>query len=245
VNGHAIGVVRPHAPQLVPGPRPRLRPALERAVSAVEERLGGRSRIIGSHPIELVWGRLSPMTVLRDTRVQPSWHVSSSLVVHVNGGSIAPSAEPPAREVSVRDAATLPMRLATIERRIETRVVGRALAALTDSARQPFAEHDVVPTSATAASPEPVLVRARVPDASIQARLPPPEMAVARLHRSPSVATTTPPSAPALAASPTHRSSTLATAPAVPPLPIDRITTEVVRALDSRFIAWRERMGRL
>jgi hypothetical protein len=27
-------------------------------------------------------------------------------------------------------------------------------------------------------------------------------------------------------------------------LPIDRITTEVVRALDARVIAWRERMGR-
>jgi hypothetical protein len=33
-------------------------------------------------------------------------------------------------------------------------------------------------------------------------------------------------------------------APVAPPLPIDRITTEVVRALDSRLIAWRERMGR-
>jgi hypothetical protein len=33
-------------------------------------------------------------------------------------------------------------------------------------------------------------------------------------------------------------------APGGSPVPIDRITTEVVRALDSRLIAWRERMGR-
>src|SRR5712671_8159325 len=94
VSGAAISVIRPGASTLAAWPRPRLRPALERAVSAVEQRLARLARRLGHHPIDFVWGRLSPLTVLRQSRVQHSWHVSPELVVRVGASAaVAPPAD--------------------------------------------------------------------------------------------------------------------------------------------------------
>jgi hypothetical protein len=245
VSGAAFCVMRSHTSPLAVGPRPRLRPALEDAVAAVDERLGGRGRIVEGHALQFVWERRSPLTVLRETRVQASWQVSPSVFVRVDARAAASPAMAQAGAAPQRAAAApVPMRLVTVERQLETRVVGRAVAALTEAARRPAdaTGSDQAPARPTAQ--QAAGVRAQVAHAPIAMRVPPPEMAVARSPRLPSVATTAAAATgPAAAALPAPRPPTVGTATGTA-LPIDRITTEVVRALDSRFIAWRERMGR-
>jgi len=245
VSAAAFRVVHAHASPLAAGPRPRLRPALEDAVSAVDERLGGRGRIVDDHAMELVWGRRSPLTMLRETRVQASWQMSPSVVVHINGRAAAPPAASQARVAPARAAvAPAPMRLVTIERQLETRVVGRALAALTESARRPADATGSASARVPTVAPHAARVRARVADAPIDMRVAPPEMAVARSPRMPAGVTADTAASGLAAAIPARRSPAVVAAPVAAPLSIDRITTEVVRALDSRLIAWRERMGR-
>jgi len=246
VNGALrVGVTRPHVSTLGVGPRPRLRPALEGAVSDVDERLGERGRIVDDRPIEFVWGRRAPLTVLRETRVHASWHVSPSVVVQIDGRRKAAPAESRGHDVAVRVPAPppAPMRLATIERRIEMRVVGRALGELTEAARRPV---EVVTAAPAATAAPPQLLRGPAPRRPLLAApAPAPAMTLAR---SPSGVAAAGPAAngavPIVAATgATHPPAAVASPPAAP-LPIDRITTEVVRALDARVIAWRERMGR-
>lgn len=245
MSGADFRVVRAHASPLAAGPRPRLRPALEDALSGVDERLGGRGRIVDDHAMELVWGRRAPLAVLRETRVHASWQVSPSVIVNIDGRAAAPSAASQLRVAPERAAvAPAPMRLVTIERQLETRVVGRALAALTESARRPANGTGSASTRVPTVAPQAARVRARVADAPIDARTPPAEMSIARPPRMPVVATAAGAASGLAAAIPAPRSPAVVATPVAPPLPIDRITTEVVRALDSRFIAWRERMGR-
>jgi hypothetical protein len=78
----------------------------------------------------------------------------------------------------------------------------------------------------------------------MDARLPAPEMALARAAKSTAAAEPETPARQAAAAAPAASRSAPATPTVAPPVPIERITTEVVRALDARIIAWRERMGR-
>jgi hypothetical protein len=135
------------------------------------------------------------------------------------------------------------MRLAIIEHRLEMRVVGRALAALTDSVRRPSDAAAPDPTPASTAPPRVARAQARGPQTSIDMPAASPEMTLARAPRSPAVSNAARAPDGAVAAS-TARPPAATGSVQVPPIAIDRITTEVVRALDARVIAWRERMGR-
>lgn len=251
--GKAIGVIRRHGFGLASGPRLRLRAVLDGALSILEKRLGRSRPRRADHPsIDFIWNRPSPLLVLRENRVQQDWHISPTLFLNVGRpfaagpqDVAARAAVPPSQAAALapRLMRTVERRIGTIERtlerRIETRVVDRTLPVLHASRnRRSFegtARHAAPASVPSASPPQPLFVRIAAPVAR-------PEMVFARPLASAAVAGFASPTRACDSAAP-PRSAAPAT-PQAPEMRLERITTEVVRALDARLIAWRERMGR-
>lgn len=226
-------------------------------MSALEQRARSLRPQTSDHPIELIWRRPSPLSVLRETRIQQAWHLSPTVLVHV-GRTVGP---PPKVTVVQTMAPRSPPRtpvlrlVTTVERRVETTILERRQPVLDTSvvrrsperAPEPAASVQRPPAGApgrtapvlvsppVAARPPSVRTDRPAPRAEMIVRQPPSPVAVP-----PSTGSTRAPDAAAWSAEPP------AAAPRTraPEIGIERITSEVVRALDARLIAWRERMGR-
>jgi hypothetical protein len=236
----SIGVIRRHASIFAASPRPRLRAALGRALRTLEERLG-RSRVRrGDHPIDFTWNRPSPLVLLRENRRQEHWRISAALLLNVASPPGGHTDDVPVRAAAPRAHATaiVPRLTRILEERTETRIVEWTRPVLGASANRSAVQvsNPVASMAATPPPSQPLVMRADVPIAR-------PEMIVVRSPMAAAV-----PASPGSArvidsAGPVPRPVAGPTPPA-PALQIERITTEVIRALDARLIARRERMGR-
>ena len=226
-------------------------------MSALEKRARGLRPQTSDHPIEIIWRRPSPLSVLRETRIQQAWHLSPTVLVNVGRTVGSRPNIAVVQTVAPRSPPLAPaLRLVTtVDRRVETTLVERRLPVLDaavirrspERAPEPAAmvrrPHSSAPGPAAPAltplpvAPRPPLVRTDrpAPRAEMVVRQTPVPVAVP-----PSTGSTRAPDAVARSA---EQAAAALRAPA-PEIGIERITAEVVRALDARLIAWRERMGR-
>ena len=219
-------------------PERPLNRVLDRALESLAERLGRfRARPAGE-AVDFFWNRPSPRVVVRENDVQQHVHVSPTVLVNVSRPIAASSAEGAPATVQPAERVPASMLLRTLERRVETRVVDRSISVLrqTIDRRHTTESGRVPPPAADERAPLQLVVRTDAPVART-------EMVFVRTPSSPADA------------EPARRSDSASPGaaprnPASPPLPqapalrMDRITAEVIRALDARLIAQRERMGR-
>src|SRR5687768_4679618 len=101
--------------------------ALEAAVSALEKRPRGLRPRTANPPIELIWCRPSPLSVLRETRIQQAWHLSPTVLVHVGRTAGPPPKVTVVQTMAPRSPPRAPvLRLVTtVERRVETTILER------------------------------------------------------------------------------------------------------------------------
>jgi hypothetical protein len=240
-SDRAIGVIRQHTFGLAAGPRPRLRAVLGRVLLALDERLG-RSRVRrGHHPIDFIWHRPSPLVLLRENRIHQGWNLSATVILNAAGTVAARASGVAARTVARPPsaiAAPVPRLTMMVERRIETRVVDRTATVFRASMiRRPL---DDARPATRGAAPSPRHLLAVRTDAPVTRS----EMVVAKAAVSAPAATPATPTRSADSAVPPLSRSTERSIPPAAAAPLERITAEVIRALDARVIAWRERMGR-
>jgi hypothetical protein len=226
-----------------PGPRRRpLRIALGSALSARQRRfLGLRAR--GAAPaLEFVLKSSLALRFLRRTELRQHLHLHPSLQVLVRESvERSPSAEP--RVVQPGVGAALPRSAPTmlLVRTVQSRLVERASPMpipVVERVLHRFTQ-TVLPPPAGARSAEPVMAVRQV----LQ-RSQPLEMTVRVVggaRRTPAAE-----AAPPAASPPAFGRERPGSLPqqAANGMPIERITEQVVRALDARMVAWRERMGR-
>lgn len=237
----SIGVIRPHVPAWTPGPRRHLTRALDRALESLAERL--RRFRPGSadedEAVDFFWNRPAPRLLVRQDQVRQEWHFSPTVLVNLSRPlAISPpdmtAAEP---SKTSRIALPAPVLMRTLERRLETRVLDRTLSVLRETTgRRP--PEQPARTSETSAVPPPqhLVVRTDAPVVRT-------EMVFARTPAAPAAAEPGTSAAAAQNAAQV-RQSPPPSPPQAPPLRLERITAEVIRALDARGIARRERMGR-
>ena len=236
----SIGVIRPHvcAGDRSAARRRPLNRVLERALGTLAERLERFRLTPAGETVDFFWNRPAPRLPARAHQVQHDWHFSPTILVNVArplAASDGAAASPQPVKVA-RTAPPSPVRIRTIER-IETRILDRTNTVLhpTIDRCRPDAAPRTSPAAGPVAAPQ-IVVRIDAPvvgaEMVVVRSLPPPEVpnpvvtpstqSVAALQKSGSPAPPAPSSA----------------------LRLERITTEVIRALDARDIARRERMGR-
>lgn len=219
--------------------RTTLRTATGQGVAALWARFDRFTRRVSERPMELAWHRPTPLVVVRDrtSRSEMTMNVTASLRLAWNQTVLGrePATPPPAVTV---------MRPAVVMPRLETRIERDRL------------ESRIVPSATPAPPPPPVLpVAAERPTTPAVPPITAPPVPPTRLVMpAPRVAMILAPAAQTVAANAVAAATRTvdargqtpaqhASASVPPELRIDRITTEVVRVLDSRLLAFRERMG--
>lgn len=218
-----------------------LRTATGPGVASLWTRVDRLSRRVSARPLDFSWLRTSPLVVLRDRAVHQDLHVTAALRVAWNRTVSAPGVPLTTMAMAIHPGPIAPRLESIVERHhLETRIVERP-AQPTPPAPATAAPLARPPAIAPISPPAPQ--GAAVPLAVRREALGPrPEMIVARPSQA--AAAVAPPASPLRETEGRPRASApLATNPAVAELRIDRITTEVVRALDARLLAFRERMG--
>lgn len=226
-------------------------------MSALEQRARGLRPQTSDHPIDLIWRRSSPLSVLRETRIQQAWQISPTVLVNVGRTVGARPNVAVVQTVAPRSPplAPAPRLVTTVERRVETRILERRLPVLDATVIRRSPERAPEPAASVQRPPAgapgrtaPVLVSppvaARPPSVRTDRPAPRAEMVV---RQPPAPVAVPPPAGSTRALDAVARSAEpppAALRTSAPQIGIERITSEVVRALDARLIAWRERMGR-
>lgn len=236
----SIGVIRPHVFTRALGPRRPLNRALDRALATLAERLGRFRLMPADEAVDFFWNRPTPRLLVREHQVRQDWHFSPTVLMNLSRPLAASSRDETAPQPvkPARTALPSPVLMRTIERRIETRVLDRTITILrqTIDRRRPEPPARTSPPAAVPVPAPQMVVRTDAPVVRTEmvfVRTPPPPAA----------------QNPVVSPASTHATAPLQTAappspPQAPQLRLERITAEVIRALDARVIARRERMGR-
>jgi len=239
----SIGVIRPQVFAGATSATARRRPlnrALDRALGTLAQRLERFRLTPADESVDFFWNRPAPRLPGREHQVRNEWHFSPTILVDVPQFLAASSRDAAAPQpVKLgRSALPSPVLMRTIERQIEIRVFDRTNTVLrpTLDRRRPEASARTFSPAAGPVAASRIVVRTDAPVVRT-------EMVVVR--------SVPRPEAPNPVVSPsTHDAAALqksaSPSPATPAaaLRLERITTEVIRALDARDIARRERMGR-
>src|SRR5688572_14982746 len=194
----------------------------------------------------MVWLQRAPVVLLRTVDARHSWHLSPRVNVYLatstSGSVSAMGAASLPSPLAAPGAARLAGAVSMMERRIETASTRhtRSLLETLVTRRERLSSIGPVPAaslSSQVAAPPPALAPPAIPPSSS------PRMVVSQPQRLPGREEGTRPDHAHETRAP-HRSAHSQPTARTADLQIERIADQVVRTLDHRLIAWRERMGR-
>jgi hypothetical protein len=244
------------------GPAAPFKPAIKRRLGVIGpsrragqclRRLGDLRPVLSAAPVarettapELVCLRHAPAVILRHSETHRSWHLSPRLEVALSLSIAAPKSTGEPGRADRREAASVGVPangVGALQSRVET-IVTRQVQLFVETlvSRR---ERRFAPEAVSAAMSVPVAIRATVATDQTALMGASPELIVRHAPR-PSAEVKEAVAAPDAGAGPRpfHRAPPSSQPdPRFPDLEIARIADHVVRALDHRAIAWRERFG--
>jgi hypothetical protein len=189
--------------------------------------------------VDFFWNRPTPRLQRLEQQVRQDWHFSPTILVNVSQPLAASSRDQTAPQplMLAQTALPSPLLMRTVERQIENRVLDRT--SILRQTISPLRREPPARTSPPAARPVPapqIVVRTDAPVVRT-------DMVFVRTPPPPVVPNPVVSAALTHGAGPLQKSAPPSSALS-PALRLERITAEVIRALDARDVARRERMGR-
>ena len=211
-----------------------------------------RLNLVGARTSNEDIGGLEMIGLQRPPRLQQRvemhhWHLTQRLDVRIStsilGSVRATTPAPPPAPRAGAPASRPPMVASMLEKRIET-VLTRHARSIVETLVASRAR--VAPTGMAAGtlSVAPTVARGATSVPTAPPVPPVPQMILTRPGRTAGIGPEARPDSAPVAGEPERPARPAPPAPRVPDLQVERIADQVVRALDHRMVAWRERMGR-